>query len=233
MRAKLYKCLVYSAAMAVLQVQALCPEPGEFSAVDLSQPVDQGFLNKMRELEVRTIIRYYDHIPETIRGKTLKRSERRLIAQNGFDLLIVFQHRSARIGSFTSERGQLDAQRSLELAEAMGQPARSAIYFAVDNNWNRPSDLRKIKTYFYEAGLRVRAAGYKIGGYGSGLVCDQLLNEGLVEYCWLSNASRWYGHDDFFESGRWSLKQYSPRFCAGRDVDFNIINTSIRDIGQF
>ena len=49
------------------------------AAVDLSNRVNQEFLDKMKNVGVQTIIRYYDHEDETILGKTLKRQERDLI----------------------------------------------------------------------------------------------------------------------------------------------------------
>jgi len=69
-----------------------CANDPRIEAVDLSAPVDQGFLDTMRGIGIRTIIRYYDHQDETLPGKTLRRAERDLISANGFKTAVVFQH---------------------------------------------------------------------------------------------------------------------------------------------
>lgn len=218
---------------AAFPVLAACPAPGQYDAVDLSGPVDQTFLDKMATLGVDTIVRYYDHVNETIRGKTLTLRERRLIAKNGFKQVVVFQHNSRSITSFTWARGVKDANRSLELAKTMNQPMRSAIYLGVDGPWSGSQDLLKVREYFRAAAPLIRDAGYKIGAYGSGRVCELLLDAGDVDYCWLANATSWPGYDRFLASNRWTMKQFTPRTCGGREVDFNVINSGMREIGQF
>ena len=88
---------------------AACPQHGKFQAVDLAVPVDQGFITKMHELGIGTVIRYYDHKNETASGKQLTRKERDLISANGLNLMVVFQHQSSKIETFTPARGRQDA----------------------------------------------------------------------------------------------------------------------------
>ncbi len=221
------------AAISSLMVKAACPQAGEFQAVDLSKQVDQNFLDKMRQLGVHTVIRYYDDIPETLPNKTLRLRERELIQRNGFSLIVVFQRYGRLIETFTEERARKNADRSLFLAGAMSQPRGSAIYFSVDEGWSAPEKMEKIKTYFRTAKSVINRAGYKMGAYGSGLVCKTLLDSGLAEYCWLAGATGWPGYKSFFDSKRWSLVQELPQTCAGRDVDFNRVNPDMADIGQF
>ena len=65
-----------------------CPSDARVGAVDLSAPVDQGFLDRMRGIGIQTIIRYYDHEDETLPGKTLRRGERNQILANGFQTAV-------------------------------------------------------------------------------------------------------------------------------------------------
>ena len=99
-----------------------CANDSRIEAVDLSEPVDQGFLDTMRGIGIKTIIRYYDHEDETLPGKTLRRDERNLIVENGFKTAVVFQHHNNQFASFTAERGRQDAERSLALARENSQP---------------------------------------------------------------------------------------------------------------
>src|SRR5688572_26747480 len=105
-----------------------CRRSSGVYAADTSQPVTPVFLKKMREVGVRTIIRYFDHRNETFKNKTLTFEERMQIAEAGFNLLVVFQHWGQRISTFRDHtRGKSDAIRALKLAHDVGQPVGSAI----------------------------------------------------------------------------------------------------------
>jgi Domain of unknown function (DUF1906) len=202
-------------------------------AVDLSQPVNQTFLNNVKALGVSTIIRYYDHPNETIRGKTLRRSERDLIVRNGFKIAVVFQHNNNVLTSFTQARGKMDAERSLVLATENLQPQDSAIYFGVDGGWSTDADLNRIQLYVSTASAIVRQAGFRMGVYGSGRVCMKVLSENLADHCWLANARGWPDYNVFFESDQWMLRQFLPEKVGSFDVDFNDIHPEVSDFGQF
>lgn len=210
-----------------------CPKAGSVQAVDISEPVSQKFLDVMKQLGVHTVIRYYDQTNETLPGKTLKPAETDLLARNGFDVMVVFQHNNNNIASFTEARGSSDANRSLQLAASNRQPAGSAIYFGVDGGWSSAKDLASIKAYFAKAGPIIRAGGYRIGAYGSGLVCTQLLSSGAVDFCWLANATGWPGYQDFYATKTWTMVQKLPQDCGGKNADFNVINPDLAQLGEW
>src|SRR5207249_4227637 len=160
-----------------------CARDPRIEAVDLSAPVSQSFLDNMQAIGIKTIIRYYDHEDETLPGKTLRRAERDLILANGFKTAVVFQHHNDQFASFTAWRGGQDAERSIALAKENSQPKGSAIYFGVDGPWQ---ELIGIISYFQEVYTRLVRTGYRVGVYGSGLVCSTLLTNGLAETCWLA-----------------------------------------------
>lgn len=214
-------------------LEKTCPAPGAAQAVDLSEPVNQSFLDAMKKLGVTTVIRYYDHVNETLPGKTLKPSETDLLARNGFDVMVVFQHNNNQIKSFTAARGVSDSVRSLALAAANGQTMGSAIYFGVDGGWSSAADLKAIDTYFSKAAPLIRTAGFRVGAYGSGLVCSRLLAAGLIDFCWLANATGWPGFKALLSSNQWTLKQSLPKDCGGKNVDFDVANAAMRDLGGF
>jgi Domain of unknown function (DUF1906) len=87
-----------------------------------------------------------------------------------------------------------------------------------------------VDRYFKSLNSVLKADGrYKIGGYGSGMVCQHLLGRHLVDYCWLAMSTGWPGSKEFHASGRWSLVQQRSTFCKnwkfkGRETvrfDFN------------
>jgi len=203
-------------------------------AIDLSQPVTERLLVAAKAEDVTTIIRYYDHPNETIRGKTIRAHELDLIKEHDLQLAVVFQHNNNKLSSFTSARGTSDADRCLELAEQINQPEESAIYFGVDGGWgNRESEFNQILSYFEKASPLIRDGGYRIGVYGSGLICRRLVALDLVDHCWLANAKAWPEYQNLFESEEWTMVQSLPTPFAGHEVDFNTINPMIIDFGQF
>ena len=90
-----------------------CMTDPRVEAVNLSAPVTQSFLDQIKAIGIKTIIRYYDHEDETLPGKTLRRGERDAILMNGLKMGVVFQHRNNKFASFTALRGRQDAERSL------------------------------------------------------------------------------------------------------------------------
>ena len=210
-----------------------CMRDPRIDAVDSSAPVTQGFLDKMRAIGITTIIRYYDHEDETLPGKTLRRGERDAIVTNGLKMGVVFQHRNDKFASFTAQRGRQDAERSLILAAENAQPRGSAIYFGVDGPWRTSYELANIMAYFQEVDARLAGSGYRVGVYGSGLVCNALLANGLAELCWLAAPTSWPDFSAYYQTKRWKLVQLPTTQCGGRSVDFNLANGLEPEYGQF
>jgi hypothetical protein len=210
-----------------------CTTDPRVEAVDTSAPVTQSFLDQITAIGIKTIIRYYDHEDETLPGKTLRRGERDAILMNGLKMGVVFQHRNNKFASFTAPRGRQDAQRSLVLAAENAQPRGSAIYFGVDGAWNRSYELANIMAYFQEVNATLAGSGYRVGVYGSGLMCNALLASGLAELCWLAAPTSWPEFSAWYQTKRWRLVQLPTTQCGGRSVDFNLANGHEAEYGQF
>lgn len=255
----------FRALLVGLAILAQCPslaraapvcEPGKgYVAADASQQLSEQFLTKIKATGIATIIRYYDWTNETLPGKTLSMRELRLIAKLEMSVAVIFQHHNDCLCTFmTKGRGTRDAARALELAKTYSQPAGSAVYFGVDgvdaqfltllNATGIPggeAQARKfveryVRAYFDEVARVMKSSGYKVGAYGSGLVCSYLLDAKLVHYCWLANATSWPGYASFEATRRWVLKQHLPTKkadCFGVEVDLNSGNGSANDFGQW
>lgn len=283
-----------------------CNTHKEFSAVDISQPVTtittksgKSGVEAFKVIGVRTIARYYDWITDETTCKTLFPAESDALIKAGFSILTIFQHENSDPETFLDKsRGARDAREALKIAAANGQPAGSAIYFAVDGvdqaikdsvfEWRvnkgqavqaarkkrllkaDPSFRKHIKFYerfrhyhkakfgkqaeavterdiipyvdhyFRELNRVMKADGrYRIGGYGSGMACEHLLKNKLVEFCWLAMSTGWPRSKEFLSSGRWSLVQQRTTFCKawqfnGRErarFDFNRMKGG--NIGQW
>jgi hypothetical protein len=226
------------------KAESYCAPNKGAAAVDLSQPVDDAFLAKMRQIGVKTIIRYYDHINETIENKTLHRAERDLITQEGFDIVVVFQHHNDCPTKFKAWTGHQDAKRALELAKENGQPSGSVIYFAVDfdaragicgrEKDNVKENFRNIRAYFGALREEFADKNYQIGVYGSGAVCGRLIEEGLAALCWISQSRDFPGTREALAQGGYHLHQLAPsEECGGKGVDFNLAREPNANFGQF
>ena len=105
-----------------------------------------------------------------------------------------------------------------------------------------------VETYFDDVARTFRAAAemqggtYKIGAYGSGLVCRDLLGKGKVDFCWLAQSQGWPGYGEFKAGGQWVLLQQAKTVCHRwtypRDpkpveFDFDRLNPATRDFGQW
>ncbi len=124
--------------------------------------------------------------------------------------------------------------------------------FGIVDRIDTKSLLPFIRSYFKKVieVFKQRANGkpfYAIGGYGSGLVCGELLDAQLVSTCWLANATTWPGYRVFRDekkSGvyRWSMVQQPPTQCPRWynphdteivEYDLNQVNPDRPNFGQW
>jgi hypothetical protein len=105
---------------------------------------------------------------------------------------------------------------------------------------NERSILPFVEHYFREVNRVIAADGrYRVGVYGSGMVCKHVMGKGLAKFCWLAMSSGWPGTKDYRSSGKWHLSQQLTTFCKGWQFngkemarfDFNRIKSG--DVGQW
>jgi Domain of unknown function (DUF1906) len=131
---------LYFGTLAAFAAPTCNTQPG-MSAVDLSQPITtihtlsgKSGTEAFKAIGVKTIMRYYDW-PEdgVVSCRVLLPTESDVIIGAGLNIVSVFQNGNDDPETFIDRsRGKLDATRAIKLARANGQPANSAIYFAVD-----------------------------------------------------------------------------------------------------
>jgi hypothetical protein len=103
----------------------------------------------------------------------------------------------------------------------------------VDGPWKAPYELANITAYFQEVNARLAGSGYRVGAYGSGLICNALLANGLAELCWLAAPTSWPDFSAWYQTKRWRRVQLPTTQCGGRSVDFNLANGSEAEYGEF
>lgn len=157
---------------------------------------------------IEFVFRYYSRTtrqPE----KQLRREEAEALSQAGLAIAVVYQDRGRKIDDFNFERGMLDGNSAVASAGRIGQPGNSAIYFAVDTDFD--SDVIRNAVFKYFEGVRrgFEDAGngqalFRVGVYGSGLTCRLLLGKGLASYAWLAEATGWRESRTFND---WHVRQ--------------------------
>lgn len=96
----------------------------------------------------------------------------------------------------------------------------------------------------FKASSDAGGPSYKIGVYGSGLVCAELLpRKDLVTDCWLAQSVGWPNYDSYRKNGKWAIMQKNPTYCPTwiniREkkrlvgFDFNFVRPEKADFGQW
>lgn len=177
------------------------------------------------------VVRYYR--PDSVSG--LSKAEAATLVGAGLSLAVVFESAAhAKPAHYGAEQGARDAAAALRQAARIGQPAGSAIYFAVDTDMLLDGVTNRAVPYFaaIRAAMAAAPVEYRVGVYGSGLVCETLKGRGLAELTWLSGSTGWIGHADYVDKA--DLLQVLPEvtICEGQlAVDRDYARTA--DFGQF
>jgi len=197
------------------------PRPaGLARGVDL--PIDARDVSlELKGSRLDFVARYYRD--PASRWPTLSPEEARTVSSAGMSLVAVWESHSHRPDYFSYASGYYDAMAAYRQASAIGQPAGSAIYFAVDYNAQEPDVRGPVDRYFRGVANGLAAAAghapeYRVGVYGSGAVCDYLKRARLAQYAWLSNSTAWSGYDDFTD---WNIRQSGRSPSLSFDQDEN------------
>ncbi len=133
---------------------------------------------------MKFVARYYSHVT----AKTLTPAEAQSVSNAGVEIVAIFQDLNNSADLFSSDAGALHAARALALASGIGQPAGTAIYFAVDFDPKAPQIQGPVLDYFKAVRKALSAAPiqYAVGVYGSGLTCRLIRDSGCAKFTWLT-----------------------------------------------
>jgi hypothetical protein len=204
---------------------------------DTAARLDVAKVRALRNQGVKSVFRYYSHIPPSLTGKDLQPEEARIILGEGLSIGSVFQHFNHCFRTFENNWGKEDAGQALRQAEAAGQPEGSAIYFGVDADWPYQVMRDPIIKYFEDVKRAFEGSGIAIGIYSNGCICNAIREKGLAQYFWLSGSTGHSGTQAFYNTGQWTMFQNALDVTppeVGYGIDTNIANPSSRGyIGQW
>jgi len=140
--------------------------------------------------------------------RNLTHAEAVALSNAGFQIVSCFEEnaKDPPITRFTRAQGQHDGRRGFTQAQALGQPADTPIYFAIDTDPNNNQRhfveeyLEGVRDGFnqYLTDMQAQhkpAVNYLIGVYGSGCVVDWCHAQGIATRFWQSFATGWCGND--------------------------------------
>ncbi|WP_274652369.1 DUF1906 domain-containing protein [Paenibacillus humicola] len=152
-------------------------------------------------------------VPPAYAWKRLTAAEAQIISDAGMRIVSVFELSANRV-SQGAAAGFEDGILALAEARLVGQPAGSAIYFAVDYD-AQPADYDAIEQYLRSA--RSQIYGYDAGVYGSYAVIEEMARRGACERFWQT-----YAWSRGSRSGRANIYQYRNGVSvAGVPLDLN------------
>jgi hypothetical protein len=93
--------------------------------------------------------------------------------------------------------------------------------------------VRKLVLPYFAAIRTALTPGFRVGVYGSGVVCAAVLDAGLADHAWLACSMGWTGSRDFLVSRRWALRQHLPTKIAGVPCDPNDASGEFGDFIPF
>jgi Rv2525c-like, glycoside hydrolase-like domain len=164
-------------------------------------------------------------------SKMITPDEAQELSDKGLAIVLVYEDGPTGADYFSNARGQVDAARAAQQANALGAPDGTTIYFAVDYDASGDDHSGVISEYFQgvNSGLSTFAAAgnprYRVGIYGSGASCIAITNAGLATHGWLAQATGWRGHGAYTS---WSISQGMPGHVLGLSVD---PDTAVGDYG--
>jgi len=199
--------------------------PGIDAAVDCTP-----FAPAIAEAGMKFVARYYSKYAQ----KALTRREALALSQAGLKVAVVYQDIHNHLQYFSAGQGKEGAARALQQAAATGQPAGSAIYFAVDFD-PTPAQLGgPVIDHFRSVAQAFLAAPthYLVGVYGSGLVCSAIRDAGLATYTWLSGSTGFRGSVAFQAQAHLVQAVPSRAICGGQlSIDDDV--AQIEPFGEF
>lgn len=190
---------------------------------------------------VRTVIRYYNFSnSQNFPDKRLELPEAQTLIAHGMQIAVVFQQRQNQMSDFTELKGIAAGRRAYRHAQDnINQPAGSGIYFSVDFDASNNEIESNIAPYFegVKRAFTEESGGnpeYRVGAYGSGLVCRSLTEKGLINLTWLAMSRGFRGTREALNAGEFHLAQRAPATTlCGIGVDFNDSNPDRPDFGAF
>lgn len=169
---------------------------------------------------IKYVGRYLSHSS----WKGLTNNEATMLKTAGIDIFSIYETNPTSLTYFTESKGKSDALDAIALAQEVGQPTGTAIYFTVDYD-AQPAHFPAILAYF--KAIKENLSGFKLGAYGSYAVLNFLHDNNIADYYFQTVAWSQGQRNNFL-----NIYQYQcDKTLAGVNVDYD--NLEKEDIGSW
>lgn len=145
------------------------------NAVDLAGKLNATTAANLVKNAITHVGRYLSHTT----WKGLDPVEVNAIKGAGLQIFSIYETNPTSVSYFTPDKGKSDALDGIALAQAVGQPTGTTIYFTVDYDV-QPADYPAILAYFQA--VKTNLSGYKLGAYGNYAILNFLHSNNAADY---------------------------------------------------
>ncbi len=189
-----------------------------YKGIDTAARISPDAAKKLRALGVSFAGRYL--VPPGM-SKELTAAEAQGLREAGLAILLVWEIDAAR-ASRGAPVGAQDGARARQLAQDMGVPSNTAIFFAVDY-CPQTGEYGRIEEYFRAA--QVSVGPYRVGIYGPYDIVKAMkerIPQLVVWQCVGWSGGRIYAGLDYYQrAGSWDAEARSIQEQVGFPVDLN------------
>jgi len=150
-----------------------------YQGIDTAGKITSEIAKKLRDNRVDFVVRYLVPNSGTTAWKALTSTEATDIVISGLALMLCWETSAKRVKSGASA-GLADGKKARALAEEMGIPSGTVIYFAADYDV-QPGDIAMAEAYYRAAQSAV--GNYIAGVYGGERICKAMAERGF-KYLW-------------------------------------------------
>ena len=184
-----------------------------------------------------TVLRYISAI-NPAGEKTVKDAEARAIAAAGLRLGLVcegwgdFAH-----GGISAGAGERDGEFCRDYLPKLGAPVSAIVVYAVDTDATAGEIAKLVIPYFRAVNAAV-GGKHRIGVYGSGAVCEAVMDAGLAVLSMTACSLGWSGTRAYLAANKQGLRQHLPGtnpMLAPLHLDYdpNDVRAGVTDIGDY
>lgn len=192
------------------------------NAVDCTG-LNQTQITNLANNGVKYVGRYLSH--STWKGLT--NVEATMIKTAGMDIFSIYESNPTSPSYFTEVKGKSDAIDAISLAQSVGQPSGTAIYFTVDYD-AQPKDFPAILAYFQS--VKANLGEFKLGAYGSYAVLNFLYSANIADYHFQTVAWSHGQHCNFLNIYQY---QCDKQNWNNTGVSVDLDNLEKNDIGAW
>lgn len=183
---------------------------------------------------VTSVFRYLTYLPGS--WKLVTPDEARALAAANIRLGLVYEAGGGAPGQPTlcAVDGTRDGAFAVGYVDSVGASPNACIYFAADNDFGQDQVNKQVLPYFEAVAKEFVGSSYRVGVYGSGLVCQSVVNAGFASMAWLSGSLGWNSSRELLSRApSWlaMLQTQEDTHLANMDVDMDSALQS--DIGDF